>query len=122
MGQIILLLLLLCSSLEALPEGVRYKHHQLDGPLSFHTLEVDPDKVMIKAVTAGATLLEVATTSAIAQREGAFAAVNGGFFRDEGMYRGLPATTLKISDEWLFSANKGRAAIGWKGGGKTALI
>jgi uncharacterized protein YigE (DUF2233 family) len=120
--QILLFLLLLSASLEALPKGVRYEHRTFDGPLSFHILEVDPEKIIIKAATAGDTLLTLATTSAIAQREGAFAAVNGGFFRHDDVYNGLPSSILKISGQWLSSANKSRAAIGWKDEGKTALI
>ena len=68
--------------------GLRYVHRTIAGPLSIHILEVDPRLLRIEAVRALDDGVGRETVSSIAQRKGALAAVNGGFFWIGGRYDG----------------------------------
>lgn len=76
----------------------------------------------IAPVHASPYVLSREKTSSIAKRKGAFAAVNGGFFRMEGKYDGSSSGILKIAGQFLSSPRNKRAAIGWMDGGKVAVI
>jgi len=52
------------------------------------------------------------TTSSISARAGAIAAVNAGFFRTTGTYRGEPSGVLAIAGNLLSEPLEGRAAFG----------
>lgn len=103
-------------------QGVRYEHRILEGPVSVHILEVDPQHVKIEAAHAEPNVLSLETVSQIAKKEGAYAAVNGGFFRMRGKYTGASSGILKIDGKWLASPRHERAAIGWSRGEKKPLI
>jgi hypothetical protein len=106
-------LLFLLLSME-MPPGMRYEHQTLAGPLSIHIIEVEPQKVRLEAAHAAPYILSLEKVSSIAKRKGAFAAINGGFFRMTGDYAGTCSGILKIAGEWISSPRLERAAIGWK--------
>ncbi len=103
----------------AMQGGIHYECLQEEGKIRIHLLEVDPEKAIIKAVRARCGL---ENTSSIAKREGAIAAINGGFFHMQGPLAGTPSGVLKISGQLLSLPRHSRAAIGWREGGKWALI
>ena len=117
-SRLFLLPLLLLLSLQ----GVRYEHRTLEGPLSVHILEVDPQHVKIEAAHAEPTILSLEPVSVIAKRQGAYAAINGGFFRMRGAYTGSSSGILKIAGHWFASPRHERAAIGWSRKDKKPLI
>src|ERR1700722_14072781 len=99
----VLLLLLTSMQLPKDIKGIRYEHRVLEGPVSVHILEVDPKSAEIAAAHAPPQVLALATTSQIAKEKGAFAAINGGFYRMEGIYAGSCSGILKVDGEWLSS-------------------
>jgi hypothetical protein len=87
-----------------------------------HLLEVDPRLLRIEAVRALDDGVGRETVSSMAQRKGALAAVNAGFFRIGGRYDGEPDGILKIQQHWFSDPAELRGAIGWSRGGETAGI
>jgi exopolysaccharide biosynthesis protein len=57
-------------------------------PLNVHVLTVDPSKASMEIVLAKDTVLGKETTTSMASRTNASAAINGGFFIMKGAYRG----------------------------------
>ena len=55
-----------------------------------HALLIDPTKATIKLARAMDEIVGAETTSSLAARHGALAAINAGFFRVAGTYRGEP--------------------------------
>ncbi len=104
------------------PRGMHYEHRCLPGPVSVHIFTVDPNYAEMKSAHAGNKILALETISSLARRQGAFAAVNGGFFRLEGAFAGSSSGSLMIDHQWLSAPRRNRAAIGWKNGGKEVLI
>jgi hypothetical protein len=79
------------------------------------------DVVVARALDAG---VGVETTSSIAARHGALAAVNGGYFRTAaGVYRGESVGVLARAGKLLSEPNRGRAALGiLKSGAGTEVV
>lgn len=103
--------------------GLRYEQRKLDGPLSVHILEVDPRLVRIEAVRALDDGVGRETVASIAQRKGALAAINAGFFRIGGRYDGEPEGIVKIRQSWYSDPTvNGRGAVGWLNNGEIARI
>jgi hypothetical protein len=102
--------------------GLRYEQRTIAGPPSIHILEVDPRLLRIEAVRALDDGVGRETVSSMAQRKGALAAVNAGFFRIGGRYDGEPDGILKIQQHWFSDPAELRGAIGWSRGGETAGI
>lgn len=93
--------------------------HVSNGPFSsIHVLIVNPNEEIIRPVKATGEPIARETVVALAQREGACAAVNGGFWKSDGQ----PAGILKIAFEWLGMPIKPRGAIGWSEGGRKAIF
>lgn len=91
--------------------------------MSIHILAVDPHQLRLEAVRALDDGVGRETVASIAQRKGALAAVNGGFFRIGGRYDGEPDGILEIQRQWFSDpAVNARGAIGWSHGGMTARI
>src|SRR5277367_2754908 len=67
---------------EQVAPGVRYLHLRPDAPVrqSIHLLAVDPGRVSLQVGLAHDMCASSETTSGMAKRMGAIAAVNGGFF------------------------------------------
>ncbi len=112
---------LLCSAPAEIP-GLRYEHRSTAGPESIHILEVDPHLLRMEAVRALDDGVGRETVPSIAQRTGALAAVNAGFFRIGGRYDGEPEGLLKIKESWFSDCTEARGAIGWMHGGEIARI
>jgi len=101
-------------------EGVEYQQMQKNTApkWSAHVLRVNPSKVSIQPVKALPGCLGRETVSAIANRYNALAAVNGGFFEENG----TPAGVLKIWDYWFSDPKRMRGTIGWNHGSCDAHI
>ncbi len=102
--------------------GLRYEYRKTEGPESIHILEVNPRLLRIAAVRALDDGVGRETVLSIAQRTGALAAVNAGFFRIGGRYDGEPDGILKIRQHWYSDPSAPRGAIGWVRGGEVARI
>ncbi|MCF7806193.1 MAG: phosphodiester glycosidase family protein [Simkaniaceae bacterium] len=99
-------------------EGLEYQHIEIPlsssalsfilGSQSVHIIKVNPDLYQINPAKA----LGRQTALSISRRLGAWAAVNGGFFKIGGAVDGLAAGALKIG-EWYALPSKPRGAIGW---------
>ncbi|MCB1108735.1 MAG: phosphodiester glycosidase family protein [Chlamydiia bacterium] len=82
-----------------------------------HLLTVEPENYIFKIGLAQNNGLGVETTSSMAKRLGAIAAINGGFFEDEsGAYIGASAGSLKIAGTYFSTCRKERGVIGWNDG------
>lgn len=95
-------------------EGLNYEHVQHDNGQSIHILTVDPNNFKMVAARALDMGIGRETVESLAQRHGAVAAVNGGFFAIGGTYDGIPRGLLKIGPNWYGLPYKNRGAIGWK--------
>jgi hypothetical protein len=78
------------------------------GPVSVWALELDAAQVDIKAVLANDEIVDTETVADIARRHGAVAAINAGFF----LQNGDPAGVLEINDELVSDTLRGRGAVG----------
>ena len=96
-------LLILCSPINV--TGFSYERFSNGSFTSIHVLVVDPKQHVILPVRAAGR----ETVLNLANRHGATAAINGGFWKANGM----PAGALKINGEWLGTPVKSRGAIGW---------
>ena len=81
-------------------------------------VDIDPRQYQIVAVKASKEEGNKATVAKLAAEHGALAAVNGGFFHEDG----TPAGALKIRDAWLGLVKKPRAAMGWRADGSAILM
>lgn len=84
---------------------------------SIHVLTVDPKEHVILPVKASGKINRE-TVLTLANRYGALAAINGGFWKQNGD----PAGILKIDNIWLGTPIKPRGAIGWTLNGQHTLI
>lgn len=82
------------------------------GPWSIHLLRLDLAQVRLDVVHALDEGVGLETTSSIAERHAAVAAVNGGYFRTAGTFRGDSTGTLQIDGRLLSEPDRGRAAVG----------
>src|SRR6185369_11504167 len=82
------------------------------GPWVINLLRVDPARVDFRIAHALDEGVGLETTSSIAARAGAIAAVNAGFFRTTGTYRGEPTGVLAIDGKVMSEPLEGRAAFG----------
>ena len=89
---------------------------------SIHALIVDPAKARLGLGIALDELVGTEKTSSIAARHGAMAAVNGGYFRTEGLLKGEPAGLLAIAGRILSEPARGGASLGAAESGGTTRI
>jgi hypothetical protein len=104
----------------ATPEGII-------GPWPINLLRIDPAIVKLDVVHAMDEGVGLETVSSMAARTGALIAVNAGYFRTTGTYRGDPQGLLQIDGVLLSEADRGRAAMGLirsaaPGEAKTAIV
>lgn len=84
-------------------EHAQVEHKLGDDPVKINLLRLDRTKVRLDVVHAGDSAIGVETTSSIAKRRNAVAAINSGFFRlDKSAYLGDASGVLMI-DRILFS-------------------
>lgn len=90
--------------------------HQSDndssGPWVINLLRVDLTQVELRVAHALDEGVGLETTSSIAARHGAIAAVNAGFFRTTGVYRGESSGILVLDGKLISEPIDGRAAFG----------
>ena len=92
------------------------------GLLSIHALRIDLARARLDVVHALDSAVGLETVSSMAQRHGAIAAVNGGYFRTTGTFRGDSTGTLQIDGRVLSEPDRGRAAVGFTRDAKPRLI
>ena len=83
------------------------------GPWKIHVLEADPRRVVIRVAHAYDAAIGLETTAALAERHRALAAINGGYFRMEGLLAGDSRGVLQIEGRLLSEPDRGRAAVGF---------
>jgi exopolysaccharide biosynthesis protein len=83
------------------------------GPWRIHVLEADPELVEVRIAHASDAAIGLETTAGLARRRGALAAVNGGYFRMEGLMAGDSRGVLLIDGTLLSEPDRGRAAVGF---------
>jgi len=88
------------------------------GPWRIHVLEVDPGRVDVRVVHARDAAIGTETTTGLARRHGALAAINGGYFAMKGLLAGDSQGVLKIDGVLLSEPDRGRAGVGFYREGK----
>lgn len=76
-----------------------------------HVLQINPANAALKWVRAMDELVGAETTSSMAARHGAIAAINAGFFRVAGTYRGEPDGLMILNGNVLSEPVRGGAAM-----------
>lgn len=96
-------------------DGVEYAEmtRTIDSqPVRMNLLRLDLAKVRMDVVHAGDAAIGTETTSSIAKRKSAIAAINAGFFRlDNSTFAGDPAGVFQIDGKLLSEANNERIAL-----------
>jgi exopolysaccharide biosynthesis protein len=93
------------------------------GPWSINLLRIDLSRVRLDVFHALDEAVGLETVSSIAQRRGAIAAINGGYFRTTGTFRGDSTGTLQIDGALLSEPDRARSAVGLvRQGGATRLV
>ena len=82
-------------------------------PLRINVLRVDLKRTRVKVVRALDQGLGMETVSSLATRHRADAAINGGFFRLAGTYRGESTGLLMIDGKLISESNNDRADVGF---------
>ncbi len=114
-----LIILLLASSIFAqdftqIADGIehaKFTRKIKDEPVNVNLLRLDLTKVRLDVVHALDAAVGLETTSSIAVRHGAFAAINAGFFKMDGLYKGDAAGILQIDGKLLSESYGGRIAL-----------
>jgi hypothetical protein len=81
------------------------------GPFAVEVLEVDPAAIDVVVAHAADASHGLETTSELARRRGALAAVNGGYFRDGGALAGENQGLLLLDGRLLSEPDRGRAGV-----------
>jgi hypothetical protein len=92
------------------------------GPWFINMLRIDLSKARLQMVHAMDEAVGLETVSSIAARYGALAAVNSGFFRVNGTYRGESVGLQVLNGKLLSEPNNARAAVGLIDGPNTQQI
>lgn len=82
------------------------------GAWNVHALRVDMTRARLDVMRANDDAIALDTVSAIAGRANAIAAINGGYFRMSGDYRGDPTGTLQVDGAVFSEPDRERAAVG----------
>lgn len=98
--------------------GISYEYFSNGYFTSVHVLIVDPNEHAIIPVKASEDNINRETVLTLSKRYGAIAAVNGGFWKQNGS----PAGVLKINHYWHGTPIKPRGAIGWSINNHKVLI
>ena len=87
------------------------------GPWLINLLRVDPDLAQLEFARALDAGVGLETTSSMAMRYGAIAAINGGYFRTTGVYRGESVGIYQLRGKLISETHNDRAAAGLVGNG-----
>ncbi|MDX2437006.1 MAG: phosphodiester glycosidase family protein [Acidobacteriota bacterium] len=99
-----------------LPLGIQETVQDLthpSGPWRIHVLEADPKKIDVHVAHAYDAAIGLETTTELAQRRGALAAINGGYFQMEGLLAGDSLGALRIDGTLLSEPDRERASVGF---------
>ncbi len=103
-----------------LDDGIRYttlerscRQDGTVGPWSIRMLDVDPQKARLRLVSGLDESLGTETVRSMSTRYAALAALNAGYFRTQGLYRGEADGALKIQGKILSEPRTGRSSIGF---------
>ena len=91
-------------------------------PLRINVLRIDLKRTRIKLVRALDQGLGVETVSSLARRHRADAAINGGFFRLTGTYRGESTGLLVIDGKLISESHNDRADVGFINEGTSTKV
>jgi hypothetical protein len=80
---------------------------------TINALRIDLAQVRLDVVHALDAAVGLETVSSMAQRRDAIAAINGGYFRTTGTFRGDSTGTLQIDGTLLSEPDRARAAVGF---------
>jgi exopolysaccharide biosynthesis protein len=92
-------------------EHVQFIRKIKDEPVKVNLLRLDLTKVRLDVVHALDAAIGLETTSSIASRHGAIAAINAGFFKMDGLYKGDAAGVLQIDNITYSESFAGRVAL-----------
>ncbi|MEW6208354.1 MAG: phosphodiester glycosidase family protein [Acidobacteriota bacterium] len=92
------------------------------GPWQINLLRIDLSRVEVKLVHALDEGVGLETTSSMAARYAADAAINAGFFKVAGTYRGDPAGAFVAEGKLMSEPANNRAAVGFIRGATTEII
>ncbi|MCY7346784.1 MAG: phosphodiester glycosidase family protein [Pyrinomonadaceae bacterium] len=111
---------------KTIQDGIEYAEmtREIDKlPVKINLLRLDLTKVRLDVVHAMDAAIGTETTSSIAKRHGAFAAVNAGFFRlDKSIFAGDAAGVLKIDGKLLSEPFGNRIALFIKNTPQTSAV
>src|SRR4030095_11241884 len=82
------------------------------GPWFINMLRIDLTKARLRMIHAMDEAVGLETVSSLATRYGAVAAINSGYFRTTGTYRGDSVGIQVLNGQILSESNNGRAAAG----------
>jgi hypothetical protein len=103
--------------------GVEHAEILRAEPWTINVLRIDLSQVRLDVVHALDAAVGLETVSSMAQRRRAIAAVNGGYFRTTGTFRGDSTGTLQVDNTLLSEPDRARAAVGFvRRGGATQLV
>ncbi len=93
------------------------------GPWAIEVLELDPARLRVEVAHAYDAAFGVETTSALARRRGALAAINGGFYLVDGLLAGDAQGALALDGRLLSEPDRNRASVGlYEEGGRTRAL
>ncbi len=105
----------LAQEFKTIHDGVEYAKVELklgEDPVKINLLRLDLTKVRLDVLKALDKAIGLETTSSIATRKGAVAAINGGFFRlDNSEWAGDAANLLKVDGRVFSESQTGRIAL-----------
>ncbi len=93
-------------------EHAKFTRKIKDEPVNVNLLRLDLTKVRLDVVHALDAAIGLETTSSIAIRHNAIAAINAGFFKMEGLYKGDAAGVLQIDGKLLSESFGNRISLG----------
>jgi hypothetical protein len=93
--------------------GVEHAEIVREEPWTINALRVDLAQVRLDVVHALDAAVGLETVSSMDERRDAIAAINGGFFRTTGTFRGDSTGTLQIDGTLLSEPDRARAAVGF---------
>jgi exopolysaccharide biosynthesis protein len=104
-------------------EHAQVEHKLGNDPVKINLLRLDLKKVRLDVHHALDKAIGLETTSSIATRKGAVAAINAGFFRlDKSEFAGTAASLLAVDGHLLSETKNGRIGIGIVNSGKRTTV
>ena len=93
-------------------DEIDYKVIEQDNHI-IHLAKFDPTQVRIQLIQAKEESQNKAPLSQLASQEGAWLAINAGFFSLDDQDQASPVGVLKINNTWIQGSSLPRAALGW---------